>query len=42
MTSTPGFQFHIYPIRQFLAYVVRKARGRSSDDEEKEAWAQVR
>eukprot|EP00913_Durusdinium_trenchii_P014531 g13632.t1 len=34
------FQFHIYPIRQFLAYVVRKARGRSSDDEEKEAWAQ--
>ncbi|CAK8992262.1 Vacuolar amino acid transporter 5 [Durusdinium trenchii] len=30
------FQFHIYPIRQFLAYVVRKARGRSSDDEEKD------
>ncbi|CAK9112378.1 unnamed protein product [Durusdinium trenchii] len=27
------FQFHIYPVRQFLAYLVRKARGRSSDDE---------
>jgi len=26
------FQFHIYPIRQFLAYVVRKARGRTTDD----------
>lgn len=28
------FQFHIYPIRQFLAYLVRKLRGRSSDSEE--------
>ncbi|CAK9112344.1 unnamed protein product [Durusdinium trenchii] len=27
------FQLHIYPIQQFLAYLVRKARGCSSDDE---------
>jgi len=27
------FQFHIYPIRQFLAYAVRKARGREANDE---------
>uniref|UniRef100_A0A7S2LYR7 Amino acid transporter transmembrane domain-containing protein n=1 Tax=Zooxanthella nutricula TaxID=1333877 RepID=A0A7S2LYR7_9DINO len=28
------FQFHIYPIRQFAGYTIRKARGRSADDEE--------
>ena len=27
------FQFHIYPVRQFLAYAVRKARGRDADSE---------
>jgi len=27
------FQFHIYPIRQFLAYSFRKARGREANDE---------
>lgn len=27
------FQFHIYPIRQFLGYCVRKARGRVANDE---------
>jgi len=27
------FQFHIYPIRQFLAYCVRKVRGRAANDE---------
>merc|ERR1712187_226762 len=27
------FQFHVYPIRQFAAFSVRKARGRSSEDE---------
>jgi len=27
------FQFHIYPIRQFLAYTFRKARGREANDE---------
>ena len=27
------FQFHIYPVRQFLAYAVRKARGRDADAE---------
>lgn len=27
------FQFHVYPIRQFAAWAVRKARGRSPDDE---------
>lgn len=26
------FQFHIYPVRQFLAYAVRKARGRGADE----------
>mmetsp|Transcript_8391 Transcript_8391/g.25443 ORF Transcript_8391/g.25443 Transcript_8391/m.25443 type:complete len:338 (+) Transcript_8391:397-1410(+) len=31
------FQFHIYPIRQFLAYVVRKARGRGADGEGEDA-----
>jgi len=28
------FEFHIYPIRQFLAYAVRKVRGRSAGDED--------
>ena len=28
------FQFHIYPVRQFLAYVVRKVRGRTANDEQ--------
>jgi len=28
------FEFHIYPIRQFLAYTVRKCRGRGKDEEE--------
>merc|ERR1712039_926673 len=28
------FQFHVYPIRQFAAWAVRKARGRGADDEE--------
>jgi len=28
------FEFHIYPIRQFLAYSVRKCRGRGADEEE--------
>jgi len=27
------FQFHIYPIRQFLAYTFRKGRGREANDE---------
>merc|ERR1712087_44802 len=27
------FQFHIFPIRQFAAYVTRKARGRGKDEE---------
>lgn len=27
------FQFHVYPIRQFAAYAVRKARGRGPEDE---------
>merc|ERR1712060_12408 len=27
------FQFHVYPIRQFAAWAVRKARGRGADDE---------
>merc|ERR1711920_284436 len=27
------FQFHVYPIRQFAAWAIRKARGRSPDDE---------
>merc|ERR1712032_1211639 len=27
------FQFHIYPIRQFMAYAARKARGRDSKSE---------
>merc|ERR1712232_890922 len=27
------FQFHIYPIRQFMAYTIRKSRGRGADDE---------
>lgn len=27
------FQFHIYPIRQFLAYVTRRLRGRSAKDD---------
>merc|ERR1712151_1108299 len=27
------FQFHIYPIRQFAAWAIRKARGRGPDDE---------
>jgi len=27
------FQFHVYPIRQFAAFSVRKARGRSAEDE---------
>jgi len=27
------FQFHIYPVRQFSAYAVRKARGRGTHDE---------
>ena len=27
------FQFHIYPVRQFLAYLVRKARGRTAESE---------
>merc|ERR1712066_886464 len=27
------FQFHVYPIRQFAAWAVRKARGRGPDDE---------
>jgi len=31
------FQFHIYPIRQFLAYAIRKARGRDAGDEETDA-----
>jgi hypothetical protein len=29
------FQFHVYPVRQFLAYNVRKLRGRSASDGEK-------
>lgn len=29
------FQFHVYPVRQFLAYNVRKLRGRSASDCEK-------
>ena len=29
------FQFHVYPVRQFLAYNVRKLRGRSASDDEK-------
>merc|ERR1712137_1446857 len=29
----PCFQFHVYPIRQFAAWAVRKARGRGPDDE---------
>jgi len=28
------FQFHVYPIRQFAGYTVRKARGRGADDED--------
>jgi amino acid permease len=28
------FEFHIYPIRQFLAYTVRKVRGRPAGDED--------
>merc|ERR1711870_146120 len=27
------FQFHVYPIRQFAAWAIRKARGRGPDDE---------
>merc|ERR1712039_231774 len=27
------FQFHVYPIRQFAAWAVRKARGRGANDE---------
>merc|ERR1712113_1130771 len=27
------FQFHIYPIRQFFAYTLRKARSRGANDE---------
>merc|ERR1712217_632248 len=27
------FQFHVYPIRQFAAYAIRKARGRGAEDE---------
>merc|ERR1712050_100263 len=27
------FQFHVYPIRQFMAYAARKARGRDSKSE---------
>merc|ERR1712190_123330 len=27
------FQFHVYPIRQFMAYAARKARGRDSNSE---------
>merc|ERR1712226_55129 len=27
------FQFHVYPIRQFGAYAIRKVRGRDSDQE---------
>jgi len=27
------FQFHVYPIRQFAAYAIRKARGRQAGDE---------
>lgn len=27
------FQFHVYPIRQFAAWAVRKARGRGPEDE---------
>jgi len=27
------FEFHIYPIRQFLAYTFRKCRGRGADEE---------
>jgi len=30
------FQFHIYPIRQFLAYAVRKSRGMEAGDDEKD------
>jgi len=29
-----AFQFHIYPIRQFFAYCIRKARGRDANDED--------
>jgi amino acid permease len=31
------FQFHIYPIRQFLAYTFRKGRGRGANDEASDA-----
>lgn len=31
------FQFHVYPIRQFMAYTVRKARGRESQGEQADA-----
>lgn len=29
------FQFHVYPVRQFLAYNVRKLRGRGASECEK-------
>ena len=31
------FQFHIFPVRQFLAFNVRKLRGREADDEKSDA-----
>lgn len=31
------FQFHIYPVRQFLAYNVRKLRGRGAVEMEDKA-----
>ncbi|CAK0902727.1 unnamed protein product [Prorocentrum cordatum] len=35
------FEFHIYPIRQFLAYTVRKVRGRQAGDEalDEQIWS---
>lgn len=31
------FQFHIFPVRQFLAFNVRKLRGREADDDKSDA-----
>jgi len=31
------FQFHVFPIRQFAAYAIRKARGREAGDEASDA-----